>query len=95
MSYFYKVSGKVGDAFLRDEINELTLKIYLLMIKRASITKYEDENGKYFLMKREEIGKELKTKCKISITKAIKELEKMDILFIERKSGKASKYYLK
>ncbi|WP_064613382.1 hypothetical protein [Streptobacillus moniliformis] len=91
---FFKISGKMYNAVLSNEVNYNTVKIYLYMLKRASITKLKDENdNKYFLMTREELSRVLKTTFLKDITNSIKELEKQEIVKVIREKGKASKYY--
>ncbi|WP_156298983.1 hypothetical protein [Streptobacillus canis] len=93
-SKFYKVSNKIYNAILSNQINYNTVKIYLFMLKRASITKLEDENKeKYFIVTREELKKVLTTNYLIDITDSIKKLEEIGIIKVIRKKGKASKYY--
>ncbi|WP_064606942.1 hypothetical protein [Streptobacillus moniliformis] len=93
-SKFYKVSNEIYKAILSNQINYNTVKIYLYMLKRASITKLKDENGdKYFIMTREELIEVLKTNRLNSISESIKELEHLNIIKICREKGKASKYY--
>ncbi|WP_064609083.1 hypothetical protein [Streptobacillus moniliformis] len=93
-SKFYKVSNEIYKAILSNQINYNTVKIYLYMLKRASITKLKDENdNKYFLMTREELSEVLKTTKLINISKCINELENLNVIKIVREKGKASKYY--
>lgn len=92
---FYKVSGKVGDTFLTDNINSITFKIYLIMLKRASITKFIDENNEsYFILTRDEIVEATKHTRKIDISNGIEILKKMGIIKYKKTKGKATKYYL-
>ncbi|WP_155732982.1 hypothetical protein [Streptobacillus moniliformis] len=91
---FFKVSSKMYDAILSNQVNYNTVKIYLYMLKRASITKLKDEDGtKYFIVTREELTEVLKTNRLNSISESIKELEHLNIIKICREKGKASKYY--
>lgn len=81
MKGFIMLKNEVANMIINKELSSLSIRIYLLFLKRNSITKFIDEdNEKYFIYTREELLKETETKEISNISRAIKELEQKKLI---------------
>lgn len=92
---FYKLRKDTVNSLFNSEYR-YTLAIYILFIDRAKYTKYIDEKGEsYFIYTIDELMKNLKVKkARATITKSIKELEKLGYIKTIKNRGSSTKYYL-
>lgn len=92
MKGFIMLNNEVANMIINKELSSLSIRIYLLFLKRNSITKFIDEdNEKYFIYTRETLAKELNIKMLHKISESISELKEKKIIKIIKKE-KANAY---
>ena len=93
LSTFYKLPKNLFEKWCNNEISTTAFKILILFIDTYKISKINKKN--YFSLSYNTLQKKLDLKYRNSISSAIKELENLGYLEIEKNiKGKASKYRL-
>lgn len=93
LSTFYKLPKNLFEKWCNNEISTTAFKILILFIDTYKISKINKKN--YFSLSYNTLQKKLDLKYRNSISSAIKELENLGYLKIEKNiKGKASKYRL-
>lgn len=90
---YYKLPKELFELRRNKKISLTAFDVYILFLNRYDITEFKDRKGeKYIVYTYENLMKDLNIRKRNSISEAIKELEKLELIQSLKSNVKSTKY---